>query len=184
MSSIIKSMSKMISGNRGSGGKGINMNFFQNRIVLYIIFAVSIVNLYAFLTSNDMFSLVIFCLVGFITTFFSKNMIVVLSIAIVVTNILKQGTGIRTTEGFEDDSAKADTSVKSEDSPTPDSTVGDVADEGEKLSDMKSKYDELMKLQEQIVSGVKSVYEPLQKAEGIVSNMKENMKNITKDGKK
>lgn len=175
MASVIKSISKTISGTRGSGGKGLNANFFQNRVVLYIIFAVSIVNLYAFLTSNDMFSLVVFCLVGFVSTVFSKNMIVILSIAIVVTNILKQGTGIRTSEGFESSS-----DVKPDDPPVVNTTEDNVSDEGDKLIDMKARYSELMELQKQIVSGVQSVYEPLQKAEGIVSNMKESMKNISK----
>lgn len=183
-------------------------DLFHSRFVLYFIFVVAMFNLYSFLTTHDMFSLAVFSLTGFISSFFSKNMIVILAIAIVVTNILKYGTRIRTNEGFEAD--KEDTTIQPSlseavknsiklkedklvddkvvadkvvvDNPATDNPVTDSAShdtDGNKLIDMKAKYNELMDLQKQIVSGVQSVYEPLQKAEGIVSGMKENMRNMS-----
>jgi len=109
-------------------------------------------------------------------------MIIILVIAIVITNILKYGTHIRTSEGFESGAESKDAPIVPDAAPEPvKSTEVDTttAIEGNKLGDMKAKYNELMALQKQIVSGVQSVYEPLQKAEGIVSGMKENMRNVS-----
>jgi len=56
-------------------------------------------------TGDGMYS-VIFILVAFLTTFFSKNMISVLCIGVVVSNILKYGKEISVQEGFEDKEEK------------------------------------------------------------------------------
>lgn len=192
MFSSSKKIIRSLFSSRTSGSKISGMNLLRNRFVLYFIFVISIFNIYTFLASNDMFSLALFSLVGFISSFFNKNMIVILSIAIVVTNIFKHGTQIRTSEGFEGEGSDEEKDKKvnetADETETVTENLADKANEldttstenGEKLGEMKAKYDELMALQKQIVSGVQSVYEPLQKAEGIVSGMKENMTNITK----
>jgi hypothetical protein len=80
--------------------KWINKNLdfsslLKSRSVLYFFVFLSIVNLYTLATSGAGLYAAIFILISFLTTFFSKNMIVVLCIGLVVTNILKQGIEIR-----------------------------------------------------------------------------------------
>ena len=84
------------------GGKsiaGIPKSILYNRYLLYFVFAIVLGNVVQLMTQQDHMSLVIMVIVGLLTSFFSKNMVVILCIALVVTNILKYGTKLRV-EGF------------------------------------------------------------------------------------
>lgn len=59
----------------------------NDKNVLYIIFVVAILNLLGYLITNNLEAVVFFLIVGFLSTYFSKNMIIVLIIAIVTTSI-------------------------------------------------------------------------------------------------
>ena len=58
---------------------------------------------------GEFISVAIFILSGFVTTFFSKNMMVVMCIAMVITNILRYGTNISMQEGLDDGTADGET---------------------------------------------------------------------------
>jgi hypothetical protein len=77
-----------------------NNAIIHNKYILYIILFIALVDLYFLTLSGDFVSVSIFILIGFLTTFFSKNMLVILFIAVTVTNILKYGSNIRQ-EGFD-----------------------------------------------------------------------------------
>ena len=86
----------------------LNINYnlnpiLHNRIILYFISILALFDMFYFLNSNDVLSFSILILVGFLTSFFSKNMIVILVIALCVTHILKYGTSSYISEGFEND---------------------------------------------------------------------------------
>ena len=74
----------------------------HNRYILYIIFFIALGNLLSFAYVNDYYSVAVFVLLAFLTTFFSKNMIVIFSVAIVFSNLIKYGSRIDTSniEGF------------------------------------------------------------------------------------
>ena len=75
-----------------------------NRVVLYILVFISLIQLFLFLNTNDIQSFFIFILVGFLVSFFNKNMIVIIVIALSITNIFKYGVqGLRLNEGFENE---------------------------------------------------------------------------------
>jgi hypothetical protein len=165
--------------------RGFRVNVLHSRAVLYFVFAVAIVNFYVHLATRDSFSIAVFLLSGLLTSFFSKNMIVVLVSAVVVTNVLKHGKNVVTHEGFEAGAEGA--AEKSKDAATSPPAEGAAAaaaapaapalPDAEDTEEIKKKYKELLDLQKQIVDGVKNVYEPLQKAEIIVAGMKESMQN-------
>jgi ABC-type multidrug transport system fused ATPase/permease subunit len=71
----------------------------HNRWVLYLVFFISLANLFYLSVEGDFITVSIFILVGFLTSFFSKNMLVIIFLGLVVSNILKYGTSI-TKEGF------------------------------------------------------------------------------------
>lgn len=71
-----------------------NNAILHNRFVLYFIFFISLGNLFYLTMESDVFSILTFVLIGFITSFFSKNMIVILVIALSMTNVLKFGTDL------------------------------------------------------------------------------------------
>lgn len=52
---------------------------------------------------GEYISVAVFLLSGFVTSFFSRNMMVVMCIAMVITNILKYGTDIRMREGLKEE---------------------------------------------------------------------------------
>ena len=90
----------------GRNGKKMNIpaNIFLNNVyVLYAIFLIAVGNLFYLLLENNILFVMIFMIIGFLTSFFNKNMIVILTTTLVFTNILKYGIGIRHTEGLEND---------------------------------------------------------------------------------
>lgn len=74
-------------------GKDLSRNnvILHNVYILYLIFIIALIDFLTLVYSNDYYSASIFVLVGFLTSFFSKNMIVILFIAIAITNIIKYG---------------------------------------------------------------------------------------------
>lgn len=69
--------------------------------VLYFVLMVALANLLYLSVEGNMAFAAIFLLIGFLTSFFSKNMTVILVIAIVATNVLQFGSGVRISEGLE-----------------------------------------------------------------------------------
>ena len=74
----------------------------HNQVVLYLFLFMTVVQIVIFVGNNDITSIVLMCLVGILASFFSKNMIVILCIALTITNLLKQGLKKIGYEGFED----------------------------------------------------------------------------------
>lgn len=100
---------------RSSYGGALEKNILYNRWVLYFIGIIALLDLIYLLAANDMYSVVIFLLTGFLTTFFSKNMVVILSLAMSVSFVFKYGTKIEH-EGFNsEETADMDMDMDSED---------------------------------------------------------------------
>ena len=93
---LIKNIQKM--GDKIIGNDGL----LHNRILLYATFVLSLLNLVFFIVDKDFVSITFFILIGFLTTFFSKNMMVVLLLSLILTNILKYGSGLNK-EGMDED---------------------------------------------------------------------------------
>ena len=72
----------------------------ESKIVLYVLVALVIVNLYNYSMVGDEMYAGVLVLIGFLTSFFSKNMIVILFTSIAVTNLIRLGTEISGKEGF------------------------------------------------------------------------------------
>lgn len=103
----------------------LSKNLIYNKTVLYLIFIIALTNLFVIFQENDIFSILVFFLIGFLTTFFSKNMIVILCMCLFFTNVLKYGrsaAGHQRFEGF-------------------DSTSSDKVEDSDKVLDTKSKYE-------------------------------------------
>ena len=106
-----------------------------NRYVLYFIFLIALTNFLYLGYIRDDRSIAIFVLIGILTSFFNKNMIIVLSSAMIVTNVLKYGCSHSYKEGLSDD--------KEEDTETtPDDMKKDKKSKDKESKDKKSKDDE------------------------------------------
>ena len=77
-----------------------NFKVLENKYVLYLVFFLAIFDLMIFMIAGEISFIVIFILTGLITSYFSKNMIVIFTTAMVFTNVVKFGSGLRTKEGL------------------------------------------------------------------------------------
>lgn len=102
MSAITKALDKL-SKNLPKKLIGLgNMNaILHNRTFLYIVFAFSLLNLYVFTVNREFIFITFFILFGFLTSFFSKNMVVILLLSAVLTNTIKYGSNLY--EGLENE---------------------------------------------------------------------------------
>jgi hypothetical protein len=92
-SSTVKKLYNKISQNYSAKLAG-SKSLLYNKYVLYVSFAVCLMNVLIWLFSGEFVHVAIFMLVGYLTSYFSKNMIVILVIALVVSNVIKSGANI------------------------------------------------------------------------------------------
>ena len=71
----------------------------ENKYVLYFVFILAIIHVFGYMITGNFNSIIFFGLIGFLTSFFSKNMIIVLSVPLILTSIFMLGKTIK--EGFE-----------------------------------------------------------------------------------
>jgi len=78
-------------------------NIFSNKYVLYISFFFAIVTVANYLLRNNLEAVGIFIIIGFLTTYFSKNMIIVLLTTTVITNfiVMFKNRGYSMMRGFQ-----------------------------------------------------------------------------------
>lgn len=67
--------------------KSVN-KVFQNKIVLYILLGLCLLNLLGYLAKNNLSAIIIFLLAGYSTTFFTKNMSYILLVPLLLTNFI------------------------------------------------------------------------------------------------
>jgi hypothetical protein len=79
--------------------KSAMMRFLSNKLVLNIVFAIAVVNVTGFLVVGRTTAVVYFVLIALLTAYFSKNMILILGIPVVLVNLLSLNS--RFMEGLE-----------------------------------------------------------------------------------
>ena len=80
-------------------------SILHNRYLLYTVFIIALIDFLYLGSIRDMTSVFVFVLIGLLVSFFNKNMIIILSSAMIVANVLKYG-GINqrlVIEGFEEE---------------------------------------------------------------------------------
>jgi hypothetical protein len=82
----------------------------ENKYVLYFVFILAIINLFGYMITGNLNSIIFFVLVGFLTSFFSKNMILIITVPLVLTSVLMVGKTVK--ESFENASKSIDEEIK------------------------------------------------------------------------
>ena len=100
----------------------------HNKILLYVVFIFSLLNLFVLANTGNYTYVVVFILIGFLSSFFSKNMLVILLLALILTNILKYGSSL--SEGFEE-GAKGKGEEEEEEEGFEEGATGDKEEEEE-----------------------------------------------------
>ena len=104
-----------------------------NKWILYFIFVVGIYDVIHFYQRGNITAVAIFFIVGFLTSFFSKNMIVVIVSAIAVSHIVAYGN--KMTEGFEEEEEEGFEDEEKEDEGFAEGADGEGADSEEADAD-------------------------------------------------
>lgn len=158
-----------------------NMNVvLHNVFVLYFILILSLANLFYLVTAKNYMFAAIFILTGFITSFFSKNMMVILCIALTVTNILQFGKsaaleGFDATEGETVTSLDDENTILKKSAKSANPVIINSKDTDSNMEGIEEQYERLQKLQEKITKNMQNITEPLSEAEGIVNNMAQTL---------
>lgn len=188
MKKFIASLSKKL--------KKITPTFLmQNKYVLYLLAAIAIINILTFANKKDYNSIIIFVIIGFLSSFFSKNMIVILLTAILFTYAFRYVLSSRETmenkkhkEGFEDeaeDSEKIDEdaikdivsdaeNIANEESSATDASDDDqIKKKQETYEKLKSDFTEFQSIQENILKNMKEIDPLLTKAENFIEKFEQ-----------
>ena len=72
----------------------------SNKYVLYVVAFLAVTNVIGYIAVQDFNSLLFFVLIGYLASYFSKNMTVVLLSALVLTNLLMSTRRIQIREGM------------------------------------------------------------------------------------
>ena len=82
----------------------LNMNnLLKNKVVLYVVFFFAVSNLFGYILVGNLEAIVGFVLIGYVTTFFTKNMIIVMLSAMLLTNLLVASQNNNIQEGMDHD---------------------------------------------------------------------------------
>ena len=189
-----------------------NMNFpssanglLHNKIVLYVVFAIAMFNLLHESVRQDYLYCALFILIGFITSFFNKNMIVILVIAMAFATILRSIVSRTGAEGFQEgadedeeskktaaaDESKEKDAAEKKDKKEPvvdgkitvdkkDSgcTVASSSTKAAMIESMKRDAVELMSVQNQIINGFQTIEPAMDRAEALVGSIQETANTI------
>jgi len=154
-----------------------------NKWVLYFIFFVGIYDVINFYQSGNITSVAVFVIVGFLTSFFSKNMIVVIVAAIAVSHLITYGNkvsegldeeedeeGFEEEEGFEGEEDDEEGFEEGAEDETEDAIEEKKKEETTDSFVTADKTNELLKKQTELMDNMNQLGPLLQKAENMIKN--------------
>jgi mannitol-specific phosphotransferase system IIBC component len=156
-----------------------------NQVVLYALVLVALLQMVFYVQNQDPSSIIIMVLIGFLAAFFSKNMIVILTIAIVFSAIISMKIPrTEEREGFENDEKnkklsdkqKAKLNKKKEKEEAVEKEEDTTQEVEEALQLLKSEYPEFLQAQNDILEKIKEIDPILERAENFANKFEEYSK--------
>ena len=153
-----------------------------NQVVLYALVLVALLQMVFYVQNQDPSSIIIMVLIGFLAAFFSKNMIVILTIAIVFSAIISMKIPrTEEREGFENDEKnkklsdkqKAKLNKKKEKEEAVEKEEDTTQEVEEALQLLKSEYPEFLQAQNDILEKIKEIDPILERAENFANKFDE-----------
>lgn len=114
-------------------------NFSQSKIVLYILLILAVTNLFGYLMSENFTAVFMFLVIGYLTTYFTENMIIVFAVSIFATNFAVAMNYNRNKEGM----TTGDNNKKKENDENTQSVDKEDESNVKTLTDKKSSYKNL-----------------------------------------
>lgn len=75
-------------------------HLLKNNTMLYVLLLIALTNMYSYVMTNNHIYVAFMLIIGFLTSFFSKNMIVILFLSVVIPNIIRYSSEYQPREGF------------------------------------------------------------------------------------
>ena len=173
-------------------------SLLQNKYVLYVLVLVSLLNILDLANKKDFNSVIVFVIVGFLVSFFNKNMIVILLCALLFTHVLKYVNKVVRKEGMENEKKekkegmenekkekkeglenkkKDEEAIENEDSEKSDVKEEEsLAKKKETYDMLKKDFDEFQDIQKNILENMKEIDPLLEKAENFITKFEQYKK--------
>lgn len=166
--------------------KKFSNSILQNRVLLYALLILALLDVFYLLVKRDFMYVVVFLLVAVLTSFFCKNMIVILFVAICVTHILKYPKsleGMENEEKNEEEEEENKESMENEEEKKESMENEEEEDETKenmenkkKMEDATGEMKEFMEVQNKIIDGMAELEPLMQKAEGFIQKFEKYSK--------
>ena len=160
-------------------------SILHNRVLLYALLILALLDLFYLANSRDFTSVTIFILIGLLTSFFCKNMIVILFVSICITHILKYPRSLEGAENMNDDEDKDEKEHMENEDEKEHMENEDGKEEDDKKESMENKKNteemtaemkEFMEVQNKIIGGMAELEPLMQKAEGFIEKFEKYSK--------
>jgi hypothetical protein len=151
-------------------------SILHNRVLLYALLILALLDLFYLANSRDFTSVTIFILIGLLTSFFCKNMIVILFVSICITHILKYPRSLEGAENMNDDEDKDEKEhMENEDGKEEDDKKESMENK-KNTEEMTAEMKEFMEVQNKIIGGMAELEPLMQKAEGFIEKFEKYSK--------
>jgi cell division protein FtsB len=157
--------------------KKTSNSILHNRVLLYALLILALLDLFYLANGKDFISVTIFLLVGLLTSFFCKNMIVILFVAICITHILKYPRSLEGAENMnEDEEDKEKENMENEDEEDKEKKETENMENKKSTEEMTNEMKEFMEVQNKIIGGMAELEPLMQKAEGFIEKFEKYSK--------
>ena len=146
-------------------------SILHNRVLLYALLILALLDLFYLANRKDFTSVTIFILVGLLTSFFCKNMIVILFVSICITHILKYPRSLEGAENMDDEEEEKKENEEKENMENEDDEDDEKKENMENkknTQEMTNEMKEFMEVQNKIIGGMSELEPLMQKAEGFI----------------
>jgi hypothetical protein len=143
-------------------------SILHNRVLLYALLILALLDLFYLANSRDFTSVTIFILIGLLTSFFCKNMIVILFVSICITHILKYPRSLEGAENMNDDEDKEEKEHMENEDEKEEDDKKESMENKKNTEEMTAEMKEFMEVQNKIIGGMAELEPLMQKAEGFI----------------
>ena len=150
----------------------------KSQLVLYMFLFIALFEIVHFGTNQNVNGVLLMFLIGFLTSFFSKNMIVILFASIVLTNMIVYGSQLRNREGFdkkEEEIKRVKKNKKTADELEEEDSQNELTkkDVEEEFANLQKDLPEFQQIQTEILENLEKMDPLLEKAESFINKYSE-----------
>ena len=172
--------SRLSQGLKNAQTRLLNQNskkILNNVLLLYVVLFAVITDLLYLVSIGAHSNVIVFILVAYITSMFSKNMTIILIVALAITNIYHLGRGIVVKEGFEEGEGEGEDEDEDKDKDVDTDTDKDKETKSKKGEQLPEEYkDALKQLSDpetlKTIEGLKSLEPLIGRMEGVIKMFK------------